>query len=95
MVESLRDLLIAAGEAPPSDRIRYRDPIAAYGADAIVQMSKWAQDPSYVSFAIRVIGRAAAYGALGEALAALREIASGAVSATSSLDATQELQGLG
>jgi hypothetical protein len=84
MVESLKELLIAAGEAPPERRIEYRDRIAGYGAAAIEEMSEWARDPNYVSFAIRVIGQAAAHGALAEALAALRRIASDGASATSS-----------
>jgi hypothetical protein len=73
MPEDLDGLLVAAGEAPPETRIEWRDPIAAHGDEAVARLSQaeWIGDPEYAAFAIRTIGRAAAFGAT-TATAALR-----------------------
>lgn len=56
---SLEELLAAAAAASPSDRITLRDPIAAFGADAIVALEPWLSDQRLSGFAVRAIGRAA------------------------------------
>ena len=58
-------LLIAAGEAPPASRIEFRDPIAAFGDQAVERLSRpeWIGDPLYAAFAIRTISRAGKLGA--------------------------------
>lgn len=73
-IESLDDLLVAAGEAPPESRIEFRDRIASYGREAIARLMNpaWVGDPKYAPFAVRTIAQAAAYGAPQEAVDALR-----------------------
>lgn len=57
--QTLLDLLEEAREADLGSRIDWRDRIAAHGADAIREIRPWLAEPSTVSFAIRVIERAA------------------------------------
>lgn len=57
--DDLAVLLRAAREATPSDRIGYRDPIAAFGLDAIETMGAWLEDPRLGAFAVRVLERMA------------------------------------
>ena len=62
----LDDLLVAAGEAPAESRIEFRDPIAAFGVEAISRLKggAWLLDPKYAAFAIQAIKRAGQLGAL-------------------------------
>ncbi len=70
---NLSDLLIAAREAPPATRIRYRDPIAAFGPDAVSAVGAWLTDPVCGAFAVRVLAKVADLGWPTEAIAALRQ----------------------
>lgn len=70
--QPLPDLLVLAAKADPSDRIQWRDPIAAYGSDGIVAVTPWLVDPALAAFAIRVIARAGADGQRETAQATLR-----------------------
>ena len=65
-------LLIGAAESPPSSRIEFRDPIARHGVRAVEAMRPWLSDRQLAAFAIRVIRKAADFGAKPEAIAALR-----------------------
>jgi hypothetical protein len=60
-----------ARDADGHDRITYRDPIAAYGADGIAAVERWIADPRLGAFAVRVIEHAGER-ARPEAIAALR-----------------------
>ena len=60
---SLDDAVMGAAEAPPSIRIEYRDQIARYGSDGIDRVTPWLGDPALAAFAVRVIARAADFGA--------------------------------
>ncbi len=95
--EGLLDLLDQAREADLGSRIEYRDPIAAYGSVAIREVRSWLADATLVSFAIRVIEKAAAVddGAKNDALVALRSIQGGAFAETAKLDAHQAIKRLG
>ena len=62
---------MGAAEAPPSRRIEFRDPIARYGAAGIDRVTPWLSDPKMAAFAVRVIARAADFGAAKEARRAL------------------------
>ncbi|HUQ77530.1 MAG TPA: hypothetical protein VM427_01490 [Patescibacteria group bacterium] len=59
MTAELRDqldaVLTAARDAEPSERIEFRDPIAAHGENAIEAMTDWLGDPRLAAFAIRVL----------------------------------------
>ena len=96
-LETLDGLLVAAGEAPPETRIAYRDPIAAFGADAIDRLlgAAWIGDPRYAAFAIRTIGRAGELGARAEAIAGLRAALATDLSATHRSDVVAVLNSLG
>jgi hypothetical protein len=59
----LQSLLDAADQASNLDRIRYRDPIAAFGADAIEVLEEWIRSDRRTVFAIQTIVR---IGELGE-----------------------------
>jgi hypothetical protein len=74
-IDELDRLLIAAGEAPPDQRILLRDPLAAFGAQAITRLTDpvWIADPKYSAFALRVIAKAADFGAREEAIRALKQ----------------------
>ncbi len=95
--EGLLDLLDEAREADLGSRIEYRDPIASYGSVAIREVRSWLADATLVSFAIRVIEKAAAVddGAKNDALVALRSIQGGAFAETAKLDAQQAIKRLG
>jgi hypothetical protein len=67
--QTLLDLLEQAREADLLSRIEWRDPIAEFGTKAIQAIRPWLADPSTVSFAIRVIERAAAADAEAKELA--------------------------
>ena len=54
------------------DRIRSRDRLAAFGADAIEAVRPWLADPEFGAFAVRVIQAAAIGDARDEGIAALR-----------------------
>lgn len=75
---SLGDLLDKAREASPSDRIVFRDPIAAFGPEAITAVRPWVDDPKLGAFAVRVIEKTATGPARTAALAALAEARAGA-----------------
>ena len=51
----LKELLQAASEAEPADRITYRDRIAAFGEPAIEPLLGWIADGRHPAFAITVI----------------------------------------
>jgi hypothetical protein len=55
----LSELLVAARAASPTDRIGFRDQVAAYGADAIAAMGDWLRDERLCAFAVRVVAKAA------------------------------------
>jgi hypothetical protein len=69
----LNEVLIAAAEAPPEDRIQYRDKTASYGEAAIDRLMDlpWIGDPTYAAFAIRTIAKAGELGARHAAIDAL------------------------
>jgi hypothetical protein len=69
---ALAALLADAREADPAHRIDLRDPIAAYGADAIEAVGPWLKEPILAAFAIRVIARAGLDGQREIALTTLR-----------------------
>ena len=69
---SLDDAVMGAAEAPPAIRIEFRDPIARYGSDGIDRVTPWLADPSLAAFAVRVIARAADFGAAGASGRALQ-----------------------
>jgi hypothetical protein len=50
-------LLDRADAADPSDRITWRDPIAAHNAEAITVMAAWLKDGKHTGFAIRTLER--------------------------------------
>lgn len=93
----LLDLLEEAREADPGSRIEYRDAIARHGAVAIREIRSWLADPALVSFAIRVIEKAAATDAEARRLAieALRGVQGSAFSESAKRDALDALQRLG
>jgi hypothetical protein len=75
MDEGLARLLDEARRSRPSDRIGWRDRIAAHGDEAIAAVAPWVADATLGAFAVRVIeaaarssGDAAAIGALLDAL---------------------------
>jgi hypothetical protein len=57
--ESLADLIRRARAADKHDRIQYRDPIAAYGAEAIEPMLECVADRELGAFTVRVIAAVA------------------------------------
>jgi hypothetical protein len=69
--KTLAELLAAAESADGLTRIDFRDPIAAFGADAIRALEPWLQSPRLAAFAARTIAAAAPL-APEEARAALR-----------------------
>jgi len=68
---SLDEAVMGAAEAPPSIRIEYRDQIARHGVAGIVRVTPWLTDPKMAAFAVRVIARAAEFGAADDARRAL------------------------
>lgn len=70
--DDLEGLMAAARNASPSDRISWRDPIAAHSPDCIDAIAPWLQEPRFAAFAIRVIERAGSLGQPGHAVAVLR-----------------------
>ncbi len=95
--EGLLDLLDEAREADLGSRIEYRDRIASYGSVAIREVRSWLADATLVSFAMRVIEKAAAVddGAKNDALVALRSIQGGSFAETAKLDAQELIKHLG
>ena len=69
----LADLLAAARDTDPTDRIEWRDPIASCGAEAIDAMVDWIGDPRLAAFAVRVLGK---IGQAGDLRAAVVEVLS-------------------
>ena len=69
---SLDDAVMGAAEAPPDIRIEYRDPIARHGTAGIERVAPWLTDPKMAAFAVRVIARAADFGAADDARRALQ-----------------------
>jgi hypothetical protein len=53
----LVELLDEALKAEPSERIEYRDPIAACGPSAVAAMTQWLKDGTHTGFAIRTLER--------------------------------------
>lgn len=64
---SLDEAIMGAAEAPPSVRIEYRDPIARFGSAGIERAAPWLTDPKMSAFAVRVVARAADFGAATDA----------------------------
>lgn len=95
--EELHGLLIAAGEAPPDQRILLRDPIAAFGVEAVraLEDEAWIDDPRYAAFAIRTMTKAGELGARSEAVAALRRALNRGLSDVHRADAIAAIQRLG
>lgn len=93
----LSRLLIAAGEAPPDQRILLRDPIAVFGVEAIqaLEDDAWIGDPRYAAFAIRAMTKAGELGAGSEAVAALRRAIDRGLSDVHRTDAAAAIQQLG
>jgi hypothetical protein len=58
-LDSLDDLLRRARAADGNNRIYLRDPIAAFGAQAVVQLATWLTDPRLGPFAVRTMEHAA------------------------------------
>lgn len=71
-MDNLDDLLGDAGKADGSNRIEFRDPIAAFGSEAIRRLEPWIRDARLAAFAVLTIKRAGELGALAEAGEALR-----------------------
>ena len=71
---ALQRLLDAASTATPSERIGYRDPIAAFGPEAITAVTPWLSDRVLAAFSVRVILHA---GAVGDREAAVRVLQKG------------------
>lgn len=55
----LAELLTAARKASRTDRISWRNEIAAHGSPAIPEMRRWLNDPDLGAFAVRVLERIA------------------------------------
>lgn len=91
---SVDEAVMGAAEAPPSIRIEFRDPIAKYGPRGIERVAPWLADSKMAAFAIRVIARAADFGAADEA----RRVLQAAVASLSEpvrADAVSALEKLG
>lgn len=54
--QTLQVLIEQARLAGPTDRIEYRDRIAAFGSNAIAPMATWLTDDKLGAFAVRVLG---------------------------------------
>jgi hypothetical protein len=87
---SLPDLLASVRRADGMHRMEMRDPIAAYGTEALPGLVDLAHD-GYGAFAVRTIGRIADKGAPYDSLNALREIDRGRLSAAESADLDAEI----
>lgn len=90
-MSELKALLEEAAVAPAATRIELRDPIAAFGIEAVQAVRTWTKDPRLGAFAVRVLERAASYDAKPEAIAALREAASNSSYSVVSTDAAAAL----
>ena len=66
-MKALEKLIAEAEAAPVSRRIELRDPIAAYGVEAVNAVEPWLKDEQMAAFAVRVLGRICGSGATGEA----------------------------
>lgn len=93
--EALEELLRTASAAPPSERIQFRDDIAAFGSAAVPVLAPWLRDARLGTFAVRVLeeigrrpdGRA-------DAISALAEARTTAASESTRFDAAQSLANL-
>lgn len=93
---TLLDLLEEARDADLGSRIEWRDRIAAHGVEAVKEIRTWLADPSTVSFAIRVIERAAtSIGAKQLAIDALRGVRGDTFPESARRDAEESLKRLG
>lgn len=72
----LEQLIEAAASASPGVRIEFRDPIATYGADAVVAMEAWTEQGRSPGFAIAVLEAVGKAADDAGAASALRRIAS-------------------
>jgi hypothetical protein len=70
----LATLLVEAETAAPGRRIEFRDPIAAYGLDAIEGVRPWLQDDRLAAFAVRVVERVGLDGESVTAAKVLRSV---------------------
>ena len=73
MGENLDHLLAEARAAAPDQRIKYRDPIAEYGEEAVKAIAPWLQDERLGLFAVRVMLRVADQGSRPLVVATLRD----------------------
>lgn len=93
-MDDLDNLLAAAAKADGSNRIEFRDPIAAFGSEAIKRLEPWIADARLAAFAVLTIKRAGELGALVEAGDVLRQAAPRAQGRTAD-DVRSALQALG
>ena len=96
-LESLDELLVAAGEAPPETRIEFRDRIASFGSGAIDRLmsAAWIGDPKYAAFSILTIRKAGELGHQQHAVRALRDALAAAATDTQRSDISAALLALG
>jgi hypothetical protein len=87
--------MIGAAEAPPSQRIDFRDPIAKFGAAGVVALEPWLRDAALAAFATRTIARAAAFGARSEARRVLQNALANPISPTIERDLQAALNQVG
>jgi hypothetical protein len=93
-VASLDDLFDSAAKADSLDRMDFRDPIAAFGTQALPRLERWIADRRLGTFAVLTIKRIADLGSLAEARAALQRALPKAQGRTVG-DAKSALQALG
>jgi len=95
MSDDLDAIIAEAYAASGSNRIEYRDRIAAFDGEAIERIRPWLMDPDRGAFAVRVLGKIADLGCLSEASKALREALAADVKASVRTDIERELVRLG
>lgn len=73
MDDELDDLMRRAADADGTERITFRDPIAAHGMSAVARLEPWLANHRLATFAVLTIAAAGAHGALTEARSVLQE----------------------
>ena len=95
-MSGLDALLEEARTADPSDRILFRDRIAAHGDAAIPALKEWLGDPRLSAFAVRVLERIASEpSSRRSVLGALASVDRGGLPERVAHDIAQSIQGLG